>query len=78
MSKVNWRAVLTVIGVIQLLAYRRALGEALRALRMGEMWREFWGIIWAMPQLARFAILAMLLGLLYVTAYALILNRIRR
>ena len=78
MARINWKAVLIVIFLILLLAYRRPISEAVRELRLGELWQEFCGIIWAMPSLGRFALVAMVLALLYVTVYFLILNRIRR
>ena len=78
MPRINWNAVLGAAAVILLLAYRRNVAGFMQALRLGEMWREFCGIIWAMPPHGRYILTMMALGLVYVTAYFLVLNWIRR
>ncbi len=78
MARINWRAILVVVGIIILLAYHRAIAGALAALKLAEMWREFCDTIWAMPSFGRFTLVVMVLALLYVTAYFLVLNRRRR
>jgi len=73
--KVNWRSVLAVILIVLAVAYNRQIGAALRSLRLGQMWEEFCAEVWRMPPLGRFAIVAMVLALLYVTIYVLLKNR---
>jgi len=76
--RVRWSGVLLAMLALLALAYNRQIGERLAEMRLGEMWEEFCGEIWGTPPLGRFAIVAMVLGLLYVTAFVLIQGRRRQ
>ena len=71
---VRWPYVLLVILLILALAYSRQIADALRPLRIGEMWQEFCEEIWRMPSLGRFTLVALVMALLYLTIYFLILR----
>ena len=75
---VRWPYVLLVILLILALAYSRQIADALRPLRLGEMWQEFCGEIWRMPSLGRFTLMALVFALLYLTIYFLIMHWRRR
>ena len=72
---VKWRNVLLAILALVALAYNRQIAASLAELRLGEMWEGFCWAIWRMPPLGRFALVAMVLGLIYVTVCVLVLNR---
>lgn len=78
MGRINWRAVLLVVGVIVLLAYRRAIGEVLGELRLRELWREFAGLIWSGPPIGRFVVVCLTLLLIFISVYTLLLAHIRQ
>lgn len=72
---VKWRSVLLALLALLALAYNRRIAASLAELRLGEMWREFCWQIWSGPPLGRFTLVAMVLGLLYITVYMLLKNR---
>jgi len=72
---VKRRNVLLAILALLALAYNRQIAAFVAQLRLGEMWEEFCWEIWRMPPLGRFALVAMVLALLYVTIYMLLKNR---
>jgi hypothetical protein len=78
MDRINWRAIWVVVGIILLLAYHRAIAGALAALKLGEIWHEFAGLIWSGPPAGRFVVVCLVLLLLFVTAYTLLLALIRQ
>ena len=72
--RVRWPYILLVILLILALAYNRKLADAMRPLRLGEMWQEFCGEIWRTPSIGRFTLVALVLALLYISIYLLILH----
>ena len=75
--RIRWGLVLLIILLVFVMAYNRQISQALRPLRLGEMWTEFCERVWAMPSMGRYTLVAMVLALLYLTAYFLIRELIR-
>ena len=73
--QVRWGRVLPVVGLVLAAAYSRQIATLLGQLELGALWGDFCEQIWRTPPLGRFAMVAMVLGLLYVTAYILLLNK---
>ena len=69
---VKWGYVFLVIGAVVVMAYNRQIAAALRPLRIGEFWSAFCGQLGAMPPLGKYAVVLMVLGLLYLTTYFLV------
>jgi Flp pilus assembly pilin Flp len=78
MNTINWRSVLLAVLAVAIIAHSRSIVAAVSGLRLGEIWQEFTGIIWSMPRLGRYTLVLGFLALLYITAYTLIRERVRR
>jgi hypothetical protein len=76
--RARWGTVFLVIFLILILAYNRRIAEALRPLRIGELWTDFCNQLWAAPAPGRYVLVALVLMLLYLTAYFLVREWIRR
>jgi hypothetical protein len=74
--QIRWGRVLLVVVLVVLAAYSRQVAAFVGQLELGALWADFCEQIWRTPPLGRFAIVAMVLGLLYVTAYVLLVNTI--
>lgn len=78
MIRIRWGGVLFVILLIIAAAHSRAIGKAIAELRLGEMWREFTELVWSGPAPGRFAVVCLVLFLIFITAYMLLLTYIRQ
>ena len=74
----RWRNVLLVALAIVAMAYSRSIASFLRSLQLGEFGQGFVEEIERMPRLGRFTVVLMVLALLYLSAYMLMLNWVRR
>jgi hypothetical protein len=74
----RWRNVLLVALAIVAMAYSRSITSFLRSLQLGEFGQGFVEEIERMPRLGRFTVVLMVLALLYLSAYMLMLNWVRR
>jgi len=78
----RWRNILLVALAIVAMAYSRWIAAFLRSLKMGEplgtLWGGFGDEIRVMPRLGHYTVTLLVLMLLYISAYMLLLNRIRR
>ena len=75
---IKWRYVFLVIAVVLAMAYNRQIAAAMSSLRIAGLWSAFCGQIGAMPPLGKYAVVLMVLGLVYLTAYFLVRDWIGR
>jgi hypothetical protein len=74
----RWRNILLVVLAIVAMAYSRSIAAFLGSLQLSEFGEGFVEEIERMPRLGRFAVVVMVLALLYLSAYMLMLNWVRR
>ena len=69
---IKWRYVFLIIAVVLAMAYNRQIAAAMSSLRIGGLWSAFCEQIAAMPRMGKYAVVLMVLALLYLTAYFLV------
>jgi uncharacterized membrane protein YbaN (DUF454 family) len=74
----RWRNVLLVVLAIVAMAYSRAIASFLRSLTLGSFLQGFVEEAERMPRQGKFTVVVLVLALLYISAYMLTLNWVRR